>query len=224
MPPFFLVRVGFMKIESIAKIKNNVKIILDNSEKLFLRYEVFLKNSLRKGDELTEEDVSKLIRQNQFFFVKESAFRFLGLRVHSEKELQRKLSAKKYDKEIIQSVLKELKENQYLDDELFAREFAEEKIIKKAFGPNKVKAELQARGVPKEIIEKVLDAKGGQETDFENALMLAEKKLASLSSRNLDKKKINQRLYSYLLSKGFSFDLIKTVVNKILEPEDEEMD
>jgi regulatory protein len=223
MPPFFLVRAGFMKIESVAKIKNNVKMILDNGEKLFLRYEVFLKNALRKGDDLTEEEISKLIRQNQFYFVKESAFRFLGLRIHSEKELERKLSAKKYDKEIIHSVIKELKDNHYLDDEQFAREFTEEKINKKAFGPNKVKAELKARGVSQEIINSVLEVKSS-EVDFENAVMLAEKKLSSLMSRNLDKKKINQRLYAYLLAKGFGYDLIKQVVEKVFQPTDEEME
>lgn len=92
MPPFLYLP---MKIESIAKVKNDIKILLDNGEKLFLRYEVFLKNGLRKGDDLSEEEISRLIRQNQFYFVKESAFRFLGRRIHSEKELQRKLSGKK---------------------------------------------------------------------------------------------------------------------------------
>lgn len=212
-----------MKIESVAKIKNNVKMLLDNGEKLFLRYEVFLKNGLRKGDELSEEEVSRLIRQNQLYFVKESAFRFLGNRIHSEKELQRKLSAKKYDKDIIASVIKELKESNYLDDELFAREFSEEKINKKSFGPNKVKAELKARGVSQEIIDKVLEVRN-DDLEFENACTLAEKKLASLSSRNLDKKKINQRLYAYLLSKGFNFEVIRAVVSKISQPEDEEVE
>lgn len=212
-----------MTIVSIAKIKNNIKIILDNGEKLFLRYEVFLKNGLRKGDALTEEEIAKLIRQNQFFFVKESAFRFLGRRIHSEKELQRKLLQKKYDKEIVASVLKELKDSNYLDDEHFAREFADEKINKKAFGPNKVKAELKARGVTQEIIDKILSQKS-LGTEFENACMLAEKKLSSLKNRELDKKKINQKLYSYLLSKGFDFDTIKAAVNRVSQPLDEEIE
>ena len=223
MPPFLFLRLRLMKIETIAKVKNSIKITLDNGEKLFLRYEVFLKNGIRKEDELSEEEIARLIRQNQFFYVKESAFRFLGLRIHSEKELQRKLSAKKYDKEIIASVIKELKENNYLDDELFAREFSEEKTNKKAFGQNKVKAELKQRGISQEIIDKVLEVKSAQ-TELDNAQMLAEKKLSSLNSRNVDKKKIVQRLYSFLLSKGFDFDVIKAVVNKVLEPTDEEIE
>ncbi|MCU7495142.1 MAG: regulatory protein RecX [Ignavibacteria bacterium] len=203
-----------MKIESISEAKNNIKILLDNGEKLFLRLEVFLKSALRKGDEISEEEISGLIRQNQFYFVKESAFRFLGRRIHSEKELQRKLSAKKYDKEIISQVLRELRESHYLDDEQFAREFSEEKISRKAFGQNKLKAELRARGVSQEIIDRVLEAKPA-DVEFENALSLAEKKLSSLKGRNLDGKKITQRLYAYLLSKGFDYDVIKAAVGRL---------
>lgn len=58
--------------------------------------------------------------------------------------------------------------------------------------------------------------------EFENACMLAEKKLISLNNRNLDKKKVNQRLYAYLLSKGFNYDVIKAAVNKVFQPLDEE--
>jgi regulatory protein len=54
------------------------------------------------------------------------------------------------------------------------------------------------------------------ETDeSDNAFKLAEKKLNSLKGKNLERMKINQRLYSYLLSKGFNYEIIKNVIDKL---------
>ncbi|MGE5402065.1 MAG: regulatory protein RecX [Ignavibacteriales bacterium] len=210
-----------MLISNINKVKNNVRILLDNGEKIFLRYEVFLKNGFRKGDEINEEEIAGLIRQNQFFFIKESAYRFLGIRLHSEKELQRKLLAKKYDKDIVASVLKELKDNNYLDDELFAREYTDERINKKSIGPNRVRLELKSKGVASEVIDRIMQDKAGS-PDSESAYQLVQKKLQSSKYKDLDKRKLSQKLYAFLLSRGFDFDVIKEVVNKSIQPGDEE--
>lgn len=210
-----------MLISNINKVKNNVRILLDNGEKIFLRYEVFLKNGFRKGDEINEEEIAGLIRQNQFFFIKESAYRFLGIRLHSEKELQRKLLSKKYDKDIVASVLKELKDNNYLDDELFAREYSDERINKKSIGPNRVRLELKSKGVASEVIDRIMQDKAGS-PDSESAYQLVQKKLQSSKYKDLDKRKLSQKLYAFLLSRGFDFDVIKEVVNKSIQPGDEE--
>lgn len=203
-----------MVITSISKIKDNVHILMDNGQKLILRYEIFLKNGFRKGDEITEKDIASLIRDNQLFYIKESAFRILGRRLHSQKELERKLMQRKYDKELISEVLLQLKENHYLDDEKFAREYAEEKIQKKLLGFSRIRQELMEKGVSKEIIQEVLNEKSDND-ESDNALRLAEKKLNALKGRNLDKMKLNQRLYSFLASKGFNYEIIRNVLDKL---------
>lgn len=203
-----------MLIKNINKIKENVHIILDNEEKVILRYEVFLKNGFRKGDQINQNDIAMLIRQNQLFYIKESAFRFLGRRLHSAKELEKKLQSKKYDKELINEVIKELRDSVYINDERFAREYAEEKIKKKMLGVNRVKMELMGKGVSREIIDSVLNENENND-EIDNALKLAEKKLQIMKGRNLDKLKINQRLYSYLASKGFNYEIIRAVLDKL---------
>lgn len=209
-----------MIIRNITKIKNNVKILLDNDEHLIIRYEVFLTNGLRKGDELNEQLVSSLIRQNKVFWARESAFRFLGLRLHSQKELERKLLNKKYDRDIIESVISYMLENSYLDDERFAREYTEEKVRNKLLGPNRIRQELRSKGVASDIVESVLTER---ETDneFDNALRLGQKKLKSYASREQDKRKLAQKLFVFLSSKGFGFDLIKQVVKQLLDVEEQ---
>ena len=75
----------------IAKIQkkndNNVIVLLDNDQKLFLSYEVLLKNGLRKGSEISESHFDFLVKENQKYFIKQKAYLLLGKRLHSVYEL-----------------------------------------------------------------------------------------------------------------------------------------
>jgi hypothetical protein len=60
------------------KNDNNVIVLLDNDQKLFLSYEVLLKNGLRKGSEVSESHFDYLVKENQKYFIKQKAFALLG--------------------------------------------------------------------------------------------------------------------------------------------------
>jgi len=207
-----------MKIERIVKKDDeNVIVYLDNQEKLFLSYEVFLKNRLKKDMEISGDGFSFLIRENQKYFIKKKAFDLLGRRQHSYNELKMKLLGKKYDKELIVEVLDNLREKEYLDDYEFGKQYVEEKIRTKSWGRNKLKAELFKKGISAEAAGRIIE-----ELDLspvESALSLAKKKLRILSNRNFEKREISTRLYSYLYSKGYDYDTIKEVMSKLFDEE-----
>ena len=60
------------------------------------------------------------------YHIKQRAFSFLARRFHSEKELL-KLKSKSYEERLIKMVLNELQEKSFVDDQLFANHFIEEK-------------------------------------------------------------------------------------------------
>ena len=207
-----------MKIVKIAKKNDNTIIVfLDNNEKLFLSYEIFLKNGLKKDDEISESRFSFLIRENQKYFIKQRAYNFLSRRSHSQFELINKLKQKGYDSDLIIPIIEELKENKYLDDLEFSREFTSENIRRKRWGMYKVKSELIKRHIDRDIISVVLAENFNPENEFENALALGAKKLKLLAVKPLAKEKIEQKLYSYLSTKGFDFEVIQKVINSLLD-------
>ncbi len=53
-------------------------------------------------------------------------------------------------------------------------------------------------------------------------MKLAKKKYEALLKRNLETKELRNKLSTYLFSKGFDYDLIKEVCNKLLKAEPEE--
>ena len=209
-----------MKIEKIVKKDDeNVIIYLDNEEKLFLSYEVFLVNRLKKDMEISEDGFSFLIKENQKYFIKKKAFDFLGRRLHSFRELKLKLLKKKYDSALIDEVLEYIKGKNLLNDYEFSRQYVEEKIRIKSWGKNKIKSELFKKGISSEIIDEVLN-KGNEYSFKDNALVLGKKKLKILAKRKYNIRQLTSKLYSFLISKGYDYDTINEIVGQLLKEED----
>ena len=207
-----------MKITRVVKKDSkNVTIHLDNDDVIFINYEIFLKSGFRKNDDISENQIDSLIKKNQRYAVKQRAFRYLGRRLLSENELRVKLKQKKYDENIIDETIDYLKEKEYLNDLEFANIFSSENIRNKLWGKNKVKAELMRRGVNNEIISQVLSEKFPAGNDLNNAVELAQKKYLLLSKRNLEQKKIKEKIISFLFSKGYDYEVIKEAVEQIVE-------
>ena len=206
-----------MKIIQIVK-KNlrNVTVHFDNGKNLFINYELLVKNGLRKNDEISENHLDYLIKENQKFAVKQKAFRYLARRLHSENELRMKLRQKKYNRDIIEEIINELKESNYLNDLEFANIFSDENIKNKFWGMNKVKAGLMEKGIKSEIILQVLSEKFSKGNDLQNAIGLAEKKYQSLISRNVERKKLKEKLFAFLFSKGYDYEVSKEAVEKLI--------
>jgi regulatory protein len=203
-----------MQIVSIRKIKRNVQIIFDTGEELLLRYEVFIKSGLRKNDITDTDLIADLEKQNKIFSAKETAFNILSRRNHSVKELERKLLQRRIEKNIVNEIIIDLIKSNYLNDEKFAREFLDEKLRLKTIGLEKIKKELFAKGIHREVINEVLSEKGELD-ESENALLLVYKKMKFFERNTADARKLKQRIFSFLLSKGYNYDTIEKVMNKI---------
>jgi len=205
-----------MKITSILKRdENNIVIHLDNDEKLYLSLEVFMKNGLRRGDEISDESFALFVRENRKYFVRQSAIKYLTNRLHSSNELRIKLLKKKYDGDIVAEVIDELKAKGFLNDREFALCYANENIKNKLWGRNKVKAGLIQKSIKGDIIDSVLQELFNEDDETDNALQLANKKLRILEKRGYDSVKTKQKLISFLLSRGYSYDLIKRILSNL---------
>lgn len=195
---------------------NRVEVLLDNEQKISLAYEVFLKNQLKLNQEISEDLLSLLLAEDQKYQVKQSALNFLSRRHHSRSELRAKLKQKKFPTDLIEQTLDSLEQNNFLDDLSFARIFTDEKIKSKNWGKNKVKAELIKRGISSKIISAVQEEKFAEETEIESGYEIANKKLRQLLKRDVDKGKIKNNLYSFLISRGYDYDSCKQIIGRLM--------
>lgn len=206
-----------MKINRIVnKGTKDIIIHCDDDEYLILALEVFLKSGLKKNDELSDERFSFFVRENRLYRIKQRAFRYMGRRLHSASELRTKLRQKGYEIEMIDQVISELKDKNYLDDSEFASVFVEEKFRSKMWSERKLKAELVKRGVKSSVISEVISNKFSKEVNYNNALTVALKKYKMLQERNLDLQTTKKKLISFLNTRGYNYETIKQVCAKII--------
>jgi regulatory protein len=207
-----------MKIDRVVrKDEKNVSVYFEDGRRLILSKDTFYSSGLRKGDEISEDRFSFFVEQNILYFIKQRAISFLARRFHSERELLLKLKTKSYEERLIKIVLKELKEKSFIDDQIFTTHFVEEKLSKKRWGKNKVRAALFNKGVSANIIDEVLQSFDSDLDQDEAALNLAKKKYESLKSRYNDARKLKQKIISFLLGRGFDYEVVSRAVNKIIK-------
>lgn len=209
-----------MKISRLISKRSKVYVLFDNDESIYLRYDTVLKFGLKKNDEITEKLLSRLLSEDYKLQIKELSFRLLARRMHSVLELKRKLIKKKFPPASVEETVTELVDRNYLDDKKFAEKYSEEKLKNNKTGIIKIKAELIQRGVDKGIIEIVLAKYENSDTVLKNALLIAQKKMSSIQYSKATDQKKKEKLFRFLISKGYSTEIIKNTLKKLHFDED----
>jgi len=145
---------------------------------------------------------------------KEYAFLLLKFRLRSEKELERRLKQKGFSAELAQDTVNFLKDKQFIDDRVFAKAWVSSRL-KKPFGLRRIKQELAEKGLDKEIIEETFVWVKEDYKESGIVSQLAEQRFSKL--KGIEPLKARQRVYAYLMRRGFSPDLISDVVNKLYD-------
>lgn len=109
-------------------------------------------------------------------------------------------------------VLAALMEDDYLNDERFAKLFVSGKFRIKRWGKNKLRAELRMKKIPDPFIHNALDSidEGEYKKTIEHLIKKKEKEV-----RSKNKKEKIRKISMYLLSKGFESELIWESLKKV---------
>lgn len=133
------------------------------------------------------------------------AERFCAYRERCTHEVKQKLKELKAGEGSAEKIISSLKEDDFLNDERFAKLFVSGKFRIKRWGKNKIRAELRMKKIPDAFIYDALDSidENGYLKTIEH---LARKKEKEVKSKNAKEKK--QKVGMFLLSRGFEPELI----------------
>ncbi len=140
------------------------------------------------------------------------ALRYLGVRSHSQHELEQKLTRRGFTPEEIQLTIDRLDQSGLLNDEQFARDLTRSLLEGRSFSLAQVARELNKRGLSSEIVETVL-ADIPADSDYGRAVGLAEKKMGQLSGHPQDVRR--RRTLAYLGRRGFSSGVCYAVIREV---------
>lgn len=203
------------------KNKNRYSVFVDETFLIGISDSTLLKRELNKGFEITPAFFKRLQKDEGYNKCKNYILKLLGRREHARKELFRKALQKDYSAEIVETVLDELEEKDFIRDERFARKYAKDKSFLKKWGPAKISAHLRKKGVEKAVAQAAVD-EAFEKIDIEECLRQLILKRKNRLLREKDELKRKQKAVNYLLQKGYRSenifryidDLMKTLTNQ----------
>lgn len=136
----------------------------------------------------------------------EAAAAFLGVRPRSIEETRRRLVKLGYPAPLVDEVVARLIEMDYLDDELFARQWIESRDRAHPRGEFALRRELGHKGVSRAVIDAALAERGdtaGEGADNGAAIALLERRRSTLE-REPDPARRRHKAYALLARNGFS--------------------
>ncbi len=143
---------------------------------------------------------------------KKYCFLLLKFRPRSEREIYNSLKRKKFSAEIIQKTCKTLKEYGFINDNVFAKTWIESRITN-SFGLKKIRQELKLKGIAAGLIESNIAAIQDTYPQKDIAMKLAKAQLAKMDE--LTPERAKQRIYGYLLRRGFVSETIIDVIEEL---------
>ena len=112
------------------------------------------------------------------------SFKFLSYRPRSEKEVRDYLVKKKADDLTLERIIKNLTENNFINDINFTKWWIEQRTKFRPKAVRIIKLELFRKGIAKDLIEEILQDKTVEtETDLDKARKLAIKRIERYKSR-----------------------------------------
>lgn len=197
-------------ITKISPQKNGkrVNIYLDNKFSFGIDLENLVKLGLALDQELSEEKVIDIVKKADFQKTYDKILNFAVRRPRSKKEFDMWLKKYKVAQSLYAKLFANLKKLALLDDKKFAVWWVTQRVQFKNKSKRALKMELRQKGISDTTIEEVL-----QEENIDEKKM-AEKLLAKKSRLwvGLDEFSARRKKSAYLLRNGFSWDVIKVVL------------
>lgn len=211
-----------LKLEPSPRVEGRWLVWLDNGTLLRLGEGDVVSLSLYAGMELGEEQLEGLHRAQEKAKMKNKALTLLAARPMSQRELERKLSARpprkgepqegeeqrQQRRDMAQEVAQRMAQVGLVNDREYAATVVRH-YSRKGYGPAKIRDELYRRGVPRELWDQAMEQREDQGDEKLRALV--EKKLRGAQPTREELKKVS----AYLARRGFGWEEISRVLSQV---------
>ena len=205
-------------IERAREGSTRLAVFVDGRRAFTVSEETAEKLGLAVGVELVRDQVESIEADSERGRAKEKALALLTVRARSRRELLDRLRRHGFEATISEEVVADLGAAGLVDDEAFARLWAEERVRLRPVGPMLLRQELLAKGVDRGIAERILDETFEENPEIELARRAAWKKTRKRGGAIPDRER--SRLHAFLVRRGFSHEVAAAVVRERMESRD----
>lgn len=205
---FIVKTITAIKTQNRRRGSARAGIYLDGSFAFSMERDMVVKRGLCMEQPLSDSQVKELALADVSGKCYNAAIRLLSYRPRSEAEIRARLN-QRFDREIIEGVVLQLRESQMIDDTAFALYWIEEREYFSPRGKRLLKVELTRKGIDGEVIDEVLDGID----DNECAYRAAQKKGQSLIRE--DHETFKRKLGGFLLRRGFGYETVNSTTERL---------
>lgn len=153
--------------------------------------------------------------------LRDYSLKLLSLRSRSISEIRKKLlyycQKHKLSQILIPKIIDELVQQNLLNDEEFVKWWVEQRQTFRPKGKIVIRMELLAKGVNREIIDKVFASDQNKNSELASAEKIVYKKINLYN--NLPALQLKRKLEEHLLRRGFTWDVIRRAVDSEVQKE-----
>ena len=186
--------------------KSRANIYLDGEFAFALEMLTVMKLGLKIGKDVDTETIKTAVLDSETSVAFGKAVDYLARAMKTTKQMRDYLTKKGYPTEVVDAVIQKLIGYKYLDDQAYARMYAEQSKSYK--GQRRIKQELINKGISHAEVDDQVQI--DTEDQLATATALAEKYLKN-KPRDL---KNMQKLQRFLLYRGFDFDVVNSIIRK----------
>ena len=143
-----------------------------------------------------------------------AAFDLLARKAWSLRELTQRLERRGAPDEVARAVVADLQSRGYLDDEGFARWWAQARAEARRVGSVRLRQELLAKGVPRGLASAAVEAAFEEVPELDRAMAAGRRRLTGLVRAG--RGRVPARLADYLLRRGYPPAVAARVVKTLL--------
>lgn len=205
-----------MRVTQVVELSKSRSKVYIEQEFAFVLYkgELCLYN-VKEGAELSETDYNTIMREVLPKRAKLRAMNLLKSREYTTAQLHNKLKQGFYPESVIQEALEYVASFHYTDDLRYATDYITYHANRKS--RKRIEQDLQNRGIPREVMEQAWEEwqeLGGSQDEQTMIKELLEKK--HYRPQDADYKE-QQRLYAFLMRKGFSGEQIRRAMGNLMD-------
>lgn len=189
-----------------VKDKTRCNIFVDGRFYCGLTLETVVKNRLKVGKIVTREALEEMQLESEKHMALDKALYFLSATRKTEREIRAHLTKKGYLPAVVDYVIEKLRGYGFINDGEYAEAYTESAIKRK--GGKLIRMELKNKGLSDEAIDGALSSIDS-DREKETAKAVFEK---YMRGKTADKPTL-QKAYRHLLSKGFDYEVIKSIIS-----------
>lgn len=200
-----------MQIEKYIKDKNNKYKVIIDGESITLYDDTIIRYNLLLTKNITKEEYQEILKFNEELDSYYLAIKYITKKLRSELEIKEYLTKKEINSSTITKTIKRLKENNFLNNELFVKAYINDQINLTNNGPLKITNDLLKLGISQDEINNYLD--NINDTIWEDKLhKYIDKKIKA--NHTSSKNQLKMKLMTSLINLGYEKSQIVPIIEQ----------